>query len=284
MLLDLPYAERQLIVVVDDQVAKAQSQAEREVKERAVSTNKQVNWNEVMKTAMAIAVPVAVGAVAAGAVVGAVIEGLKAQYRLRERGINVASVGRSEASHLRLPPGHPRDGVLYIGHPGIPSIYYTTAQFHRLTFEHKFAEAIRLLMALGATELEVEHISGWSREFSAKLSVPLTAVPVEVGASAGAKQGSDAHLLFRAELKGTQSPGLPSDLVWYPHEPMWQQLTEGRLQFGLKNFSLSVRYEDDFGVNAGLKVAATNAGLELGGNFEDHQSTVWQIVAKFNVS
>jgi hypothetical protein len=35
-------------------------------------------------------------------------------------------------------------------------------------------------------------------------------------------------------------------------------------------------------VNAGLKIAATNAGFDLGGNFEDHQSTVWQIAAKFD--
>jgi hypothetical protein len=49
----------------------------------------------------------------------------------------------------------------------------------------------------------------------------------------------------------------------------------------LTRFSLDVRYEDDFGVNAGLKVQALNAGLEIGGNFEDHQSMVWRMKGSF---
>jgi len=212
MLLDLSYAERQLIAVADDQVVEAQIQAEREAEEQKSTTKQRVDWNEVGRWALRI-----VFGGSTIALTEAAIEGIKALYQLRNRGIHAVSVGRREASQLRFPPGHPRDGVLYIGHPGIPSVYYTTAQFHRLTFEHKFAEAIRLLMSLGATELAVEHVSGWSREFSAKLSVPLAPVKAEIGASAGATQGSGSHLLFKAELKGTSNPTIPNNLVWYPH-------------------------------------------------------------------
>ena len=76
-------------------------------------------------------------------------------------------------------------------------------------------------------------------------------------------------------------PVLPELLVWYPHESTWQSIAAGRISFDLSQFSLTINYEDDFGVNAGLKVAATRAGLELGGSFEDHEATTWKFHGKF---
>jgi hypothetical protein len=58
-------------------------------------------------------------------------------------------------------------------------------------------------------------------------------------------------------------------------------VAEGRLDYGLEDFSLVVTYEDDYGINANLKASAVGAGLELGGNFEDHQATIWRIAGKF---
>jgi hypothetical protein len=89
-------------------------------------------------------------------------------------------------------------------------------------------------------------------------------------------------LLYEASLAGTDKPTIPEGLVWYSHEPVWQSVAKGRTIFGLNDFSLSVTYEDDFGINAGLKAAVVKAGLDLGGKFEDHQSTVWRIEGKFN--
>ena len=88
----------------------------------------------------------------------------------RDQGINVLSVPRSESTvfhFLQFPPGHPQDGVLYVGHPAVREIYYPTAQFHRLTFEHKLSEAIELLMALGAIEINVEHqVARWGKRMA----------------------------------------------------------------------------------------------------------------------
>ncbi|GAB5097948.1 hypothetical protein [Caballeronia sp. HLA56] len=44
---------------------------------------------------------------------------------------------------------------------------------------------------------------------------------------------------------------------------------------------MTVNYEDDFGINEGLKLTATKAGLELGGSFEDHRATTWKLRGKF---
>ena len=104
---------------------------------------------------------------------------MAAAARARDSGVDVLTVASTEAASLTFPPGHPRDRVLYVGHPAAPTTYYAAAGFHRHTFEHKFAEAVGLVMALGATQLEVEHVKGWSDQLAANLAVPLPMVGAE---------------------------------------------------------------------------------------------------------
>ena len=268
-LLSRPYAERQLLVVADDAVV----QAERQVEAEAADSGKAVDWNRVAKYALLGVAGVAYVA----------IETARAAARARERGVDVLTVSRTEARVLRFPPGHPRDRVLYVGHPAAATLYYPAAGFHRLTFEHKFAEAIRLLISLGATELEVEHRRGWSSEFAANLDLafPLFSVPVETDAKGGRKRSGSSSALFRATLRGSENPLIPADMVWYPYEPTWELVAEGALHSGLREFELTVRYEDDYGVDAGLKLAVEKVGLDLGGSFQEHVSTSWKISGTF---
>ena len=98
----------------------------------------------------------------------------------------------------------------------------------------------------------------------------------------GGQADKQRHLLFQtSSLSGTLDPSVPDELVWYSHEPTWQQVARGRIKYGMKDFSLNLRYEDDFGVNANLEVRANNANLDLGGKFENHESTIWNIQGKF---
>ena len=273
-LLDISYSDRQLIVVTTDEVVKASREAEKQAAEQ----DRGIDWSRIGDLAFKIMFGGAVYMIAE-----ATREAVKAWSKARENGIQILQIGKTESETIDFPPGHPREGLLYIGHPAIPNVYYTTAEFHRITFQHKFCEAINILMSLGATRILVEHVSGWSKDFSSRLSLPLS----ETGGSVEAETGFDSHatskLLYEATLHGTQEPKLPENLVWYPHEPTWQSIAIGRMDFGLKDFTLSVCYEDDYGVNAGLKIAIQKAGLELGGKFEDHQSTVWRITGQFGV-
>jgi len=208
----------------------------------------------------------------------------KAVEQLRkawENDVAVAPIPRSWSAELTLPPGHPRDDVLYAAHPVDPHTYIPVADFHRFTFEHKFAEAIRILMHLGATTLKVEREQGWGRNFSSKVSAGIPEAGVDAEGGAGAKQGTSDKLLYEAEFAGSDNPSLPPGLVWYPHEPTWKSIVEGRMEFGLKTFSMKVHYNDDFGVNAELSVDATSSGFGVGGQFEKHESTVWSIEGEF---
>lgn len=270
-LLQLPYSERQLVVVQPDEVVEATRRAQTAENVQNAPTD----WK-----ALALRVGKEAWKLTIFGMAEVTVEALSAWAKARESGLNVLQISRTDAARLQFPPGHPREQALYVAHPALPSVYYTTATFHRMAFEHKFSEAIILLMSLGATKITVEHVRGWSREFSAKLSAPIPKADAKLDVSRSAS--GDASLLFEANLKNQQEPSIPANLVWYPHEPTWQAIAMGRTQFGLSQFSLTVNYEDDFGVNAGLKVRVQKAGLDLGGNFEDHMATTWKIHGVFS--
>jgi len=257
--------------VVDDKVVEAEEKA----KQKAIVTTegKGIRWTKtVIKTLYSI-VP------ATYLLVDAIETGLKAVSKLRTKGIDVVLVSQSDAKNLTFPPGHPHEKTLYVGHPTNPAVYFPFSEFHRMTFEHKFSEALEMLMSLGATKVEVYRVKGWSKEFTAKLNVSIA--DWEPGFEAGKDKKASAKLLFKATLKGKKKPKLPKTLVWYPHELTWQKIAEGRLKYGLKDFALIIQYEDDFGINAGLKLKIVKSGLDIGGKFEDHKKTAWRIVGKF---
>ncbi|MNW28047.1 hypothetical protein D3C74_48560 [compost metagenome] len=266
-LLSRPYAERQLIVVLSDEEIKAQQKFKEEQEESGLG--------KIVNSVSRLLFPTSLN------IAEATIQLYKAILSLREQGVKTLSVSQNDARKIKFPPGHPRFGVLYIAHPAAENVYFPFAQFHRLTFEHKFSEAVILLMSLGAIYIEVQHITGWSKEFSSKMDISIPQTDIEGVVKASSTKASGSEILFTANFSGNIANELPSNLVWFHHEPTWQHIAEGRLKYGMKDFSLTVRYEDDLGVNVGLKTAAVKAKLDIGGNFEDHQSTVWKIVGKF---
>lgn len=273
-LLSLPYSERQKIVIASDNIIKAENMAIR----GAGGETKGINWKYVAENTIKLITPFYSDL---DAMTNLAVEALKAWNRFREKGFDVVTVSHTEAEELNFPVGHPRNGIIYVGHPDVAEIYYTASDFHRLTFEHKFCEAINLLMHLGAKKLKVIHKTGWSNEFSAILNVPLGVPNTKIGASGGKTASKISSLLYEANLKGHKEPVLPKNLSWYHHEQTWQEIANGRLNFGLEDFSLGISYKDDFGINAGFKLAAQNAGLELGGSFQEHEETQWRIEGTF---
>jgi hypothetical protein len=271
-ILELPYSERQLILVSNDEVVSISKKAEQEV----LKEKKDVDWYKISQIALASVAFTLVGGIA----IELAKESIKSLAKAREAGLKILNVPKSEVHQLSFPPGHPRDNVLYAGHPAVPNVYYTMADFHRITFEHKFAEAIEILMYLGASKIRVQHIKGWSREIAARIGVSFdNTLSAEMETQKNNKSAHD--ILFEAVLRGNTKPVLPDKLAWFPFEPTWQSIVNGRIKFGLKNFNLNISYEDDFGINAGLKVLVQKSGLDVGGKFEDHQATIWRISGEF---
>ncbi|WP_140456865.1 MULTISPECIES: hypothetical protein [Priestia] len=269
-LINSPYAQRQFLIVVKDSVKQAQEEAKKAIE----GQKDKVEFMKILKKALVF---MNFGTM----IINTTLRLIKAVNDLNRQGLNILQLSQSESQFFSFPPGHPRTGILYIAHPAVKGHYFPTAHFHRLTFEHKFSEAVTLLMALGAIELEVHHNDGWSKEFAATLSVPLDIFPGTGGGGVKKKNRANNQILFKANLEDNNSFTMPENLFWYASEPTWQQIANGRLKYGMRDFHLLIQYEDDYGVNADLKAKVKKVGLELGGKFENHKSTRWIIKGRF---
>ena len=276
------YLQRQFIMVADDQVVEEATRERKKQEENEEASTRLDDWGKFATLVVGIAFPPArIGALGIAAFEATKLA-IEAWGKASQSGVESRLVSASQARELIFPPGHPQGRMLYIEHPGVSKRYYPAAQFHRLVFEHKFSEAVTLLMALGASRIEVHYVDGWSKEFlgEAGAAIPLGSAEVNVGSDRKRSQS----LLFEADLAPhIVKPSLPSGLVWYPHEYTWQAIAKGRMEHGLENFQMSVSYKDDFGVNAelGAEITSKKLKLKLGGEWQDHQSTVWRIQGKF---
>jgi hypothetical protein len=193
------------------------------------------------------------------------------------------AVKTSEAAALRFPVGHPRRKVVYVGHPIDPVMYMPIAQFHTFLFQHKVAEALRLVRSLGANSVDVIRVEGWDLGVGIDLAMPLPgAEQVEVGANAGVKRSQGDSVMISMRLKPSGNASVPNDLVWLPHEPLWQEVVDARLTSGLLSFNVDVRSHDDYGVTANLKAKIAKSGLEAGGSFVEHRATWWRLTGTFS--
>jgi len=268
-LLKLDYADRQLVVVrPDDVVLSARHEARKPL---AAGDQDAAKDRETERAVLALALPI-----------GEAIRSMASRWsqrRTERSSVAVLPITRSEARPLQFTAGHPRDGIVYAGNPAMPSVYFTLAEFHRQTFAHKFEEALRLIAALGARSMSVTARQGWGREFAANLGVRLR--PDSGEGRAETRSNSSREFLYTAELKGSGDPRLPPDLRWYHHEPEWQSFARQRIEHDLREFTLQVRYEEDFAVTADVASKMSTVGLSAGGTFQRHQSTVWSIAATF---
>jgi hypothetical protein len=204
---------------------------------------------------------------------------LDAVWKAQFKRIPIQLLRKSWHTALELPVGHPRTAVVYVGHPALPAAYLPASDFHRAVFEHKVSELLLLLTNLGAVTIQVECERGWGEEMTGTLSIGLPKAHTEAETTES-KQGH-RRILYRANLSGSRSPILPSNLLWYPHEPLWRQVAESRMTGGLTSFFLKVEYREDYGVSLNLKTNIERLGFSVGQSFIKHQATVWVMSGSF---
>ena len=284
-LLDESYRNRQFIMVGDDAVVSHTRQRLQASDDKSGPNLKPIeDWAKFAAAVVALAYPPA-RVPALGIAVGYEVakRALEAWGSVNQSIANdIPLVSMSEVRDIQFPPGHPRVDELYIGHPAAGNRYYPAWDFHRAVFEHKFSEAIRLLMALGGTRIEVHHVEGWSKEVIGTMALPIPAGSGDVQVTL--KHGDSRQLLLESDLDPTwKRPFLPRGLVWYPNEPMWQAIAQGRLKHRMRTCQMVVNYEDNYGVNAslGAQIDKLKGKLKLGGKWKDHQPTIWRVRAHF---
>lgn len=266
--LDMPLADRQQIVVMPDEAFEGPPS-----KPVDIGASRLGRVASDVRRKLPPRIP--------GSTQGPVDARLQAVRELREDGVALAAISSHQASSLVLPIGHPRIGVVYVCDPAETNRYWPAAELHRRVFESKFAEAARLLMALGARSMQVRSERGWTGEMAAGMLAPVSRV-MKRTAQVNAKVDRSSQMLLEAVLEPTAPPEIPQGLIWYPHEPSWQMVAEGRMHRGLTSFALSVESTDDYGVNADfeMKVARSKL-LQVGGEFTAHKATKWVIEGQF---
>jgi|SRR5215472_7211532 len=191
-------------------------------------------------------------------------------------------VARDEVARLSFTVGHPRNNIIYVGHPLIATTYYSAAEFHRRLFEHKVAEVSGMLRSLGATYIKIERMEGYTtgRDFHATVG----ALSQNVSGEAGYNRDSSSSIAFEARYDPpAASPRLPEKMAWYQHEDLWREIADGRMNQGTRDFRLDIVYKDDFGVSANLgrSIELLKLKLDLGGSFTEYQQTTWHVSGAF---
>lgn len=219
-----------------------------------------------------LAVPLMVASIASGAAVAA--------QRSRSQAAPLLPITYSEARGLALPPGHPVIDGVYAANPAANRHYYPLAQFHRRTFDHKYAEAMRLVTSLGATRVQVTTTEGWSQNVGAEVGADALSI---VGAGGTGKIGKTRRrgTEYVATLAGSV-PRIPADVAWFPHEDAWREIARQRIENGLREFRLSVTYRDSYSVTAGLAAKIKKIGFDLGGHFIEQVDTEWVVSGEFS--
>jgi hypothetical protein len=289
--LNIPYTDRQRVVIAADEQVAAERQSRARLAAQspllslpAKSEHMPVNGGVIEPTAGESRAAIAArqlqrglrGLQDAGA---GLKRGLDDRARLTlRRHLGILMIGRAEAGILRFDQGHPLTNVLYVGHPARPDLYFPVAEFHRRVFEHKFAEAVTLLTSLGASRIALRQEQGQTRETE---GAALAQASVAMGFNRTRNERSSSSAAFEAEFPGSRKPVVPDGLCWYPDEQTWQMIAHTRITGGAEKTSLEVRYLTDYGIDMHVVRAARTCGVKIGGKFQEHHDTIWQLDAEF---
>ena len=152
-------------------------------------------------------------------------------------------------------------GQAYVRHPLRPQRLLPLATYHADLVLEKTDDAIRMLTALGASEIEVAYSNQVSNEVKADVEALFGLIRF-----GGQKTSSERlNLIYTASGDGAPPRPLPA-LTWLDH-PGWRGVIDGRLHGGLREFAFSLTYDHRSDVDGDLAAAVRKFGLRVGGQF-----------------
>jgi hypothetical protein len=194
----------------------------------------------------------------------------------------ILDVNRVSLYNIKFPIGHPLENTVYVAHPADTVRYFPVCDFHKSLFAEKYMEAVRLLRSLGATEIKISSVSGWSKGWATSIGLKIPPSGSGIQGSAHGKNHEDMEIIGCWEFNNSDdAPNIPSDLLWYSDEPGWKEIARGRLARKLNSFELILHYTEDYGVDTKLKAMCESSGFELGGKFLGFETTTWRLAGKF---
>jgi hypothetical protein len=193
---------------------------------------------------------------------------------------NLYAMPGAEIERYTWPVGHPRPGVVYAASPVRYDTYFTVAEFQDALLLGKVAEAMDLVASLGARKVKIRQVAGQARDLGGSIGLSIPGAG-NVKAKADNHRKHDSQIEYSATFTPVLEPHIPDDLLWFPHEPMWQSMAKLRLRNGLDTCDLAIRFTSDYGVSGELAAKIQEVGLSIGGKFAEDTSTEWTISAEF---
>lgn len=268
---DVPQHSRQLIMIFSD-----------DDKEKSVDLTP-YPWGRIATAVGAITLSAVGGPVGLGAAILA--SGIRLEYERRKKKIQraILPIAASTAKEsLWFPIGHPLPHCVYGCHPLRSHNYYPLGEYHNYLFEDKCNELLRLLASLGARLIDISYVQGYRSGAGINLaSEQIVSENVDLSINAERKHVQASKGLFHEEFDQQRIPEVPSGLIWFPHEKIWQSLVERRLSYGTTKFKINLSYQDDYNVNASLGLALNKIGAKFGASSLEFHKTVWKIEGEF---
>lgn len=207
-------------------------------------------------------------------------------------------------SCIKFPQGHPKSGVLYIGHPYNPNLYVPFEGSEEVFFVDRMNEFCHLLQSLGAEEIFIESVKGKSVSELSNSSVGVNANigynVFSVGGSYGNKHSSQNDMTQDNKRKWhekydrpKENPHVPDNLIWYAEEPQWQRLVERRIKGNLLEYNetwsssqtsfTSSSEMEEIEASAQYLMFKANGGYKEGNDytFKQSEETQWEVSVKF---
>lgn len=159
---------------------------------------------------------------------------------------------------LDFPPGHPIPGRFYRVHPLKDKInrYIPEEIFDFILYKERESELIKMLVDLGATEIDIQEISSNITQGSMQGNVGL------IGAGEGnietkreKEKSSSTNKIIKLKPKDWSSESFESGKYkysWLPYEPDWESIVHARLRGGCISSSIELTSDTSFSISAQL--------------------------------
>lgn len=181
--------------------------------------------------------------------------------------------------HIYFDSGHPRMGLAYARYPADEARFVAVRDFHRTVIYEKHVEAIELLLALGAVDIEVLWRVFRGSELEGAIDVNAEDL-VRLGVSTGAT--STELNTWYSEIQGAdgrREDRLP-DLKWLELEPSFRA-TVAAADHRAQSFLFSVSSDDTTVVSAALVTALKRLDFDLGGEYKRWDNVICTIRVHF---